>query len=185
MSSFVEAFARGGRPDSRRRGCSWPAKARRDPRWRQAIGRSPVANSIRLIGYHSEPERLISLADVCVLTSMREGLPRVVMQYLAGGRPCVASHLPGIEEVVRHGVNGIVTPADDVSAAAAAVADLLENEPYRARLADGARRTDLSSWGLDAMCEQVETVYRSVLGSAAGAVPSQPAEKTALTTHSR
>lgn len=130
-----------------------------------AIARSPVANSIRLIGYHSEPERLISLADVCVLTSMREGLPRVVMQYLAGSRPCVASHLPGIEEVVRHGVNGIVTPAEDVSAAAAAITDLLGNEPYRARLADGARRTDLSSWGLDAMCERVEMVYRSILGA--------------------
>ncbi|MBS3651680.1 glycosyltransferase [Pseudaminobacter sp. 19-2017] len=135
------------------------------PAVEQAIARSPVARSIRLIGYHSQPERLISLADVCVLTSMREGLPRVVMQYLAGGRPCVASRLPGIEEVVRHGVNGILTPADDVSAAAAAIADLLENETFRARLADGARRTDLSSWGLDAMCEHVEMVYRSVLAS--------------------
>jgi len=131
-----------------------------------AIERSPFANSVRMIGYHCEPERLISLADVCVLTSMREGLPRVVMQYLAGGRPCVVSHLPGVEEVVKHGVNGIVTPVEDVGAAAAAVTDLLVNEHYRERLADGARLTDLSSWGLDTMCEQVETVYQSVLEQA-------------------
>ena len=109
-----------------------------------------------MIGYHSEPERLISLADVCVLTSMREGLPRVMMQYLAGGRACVVSQLPGVQEVVKHGVNGIVTPAEDVGAAAEAVADLLENETDRARLADGAKVTDLSSWGLDAMCDRVE-----------------------------
>lgn len=161
---FVEAFARVvERVPNVRLLLAGEGPAR--PAVEAAIARSPVANSIRLIGYHSEPERLISLADICVLASMREGLPRVVMQYLAGGRPCVASHLPGIEEVVRHGVNGIVTPADDVGAAAAAVADLLGNEPYRARLADGARRTDLSSWGLDAMCERVEMVYRSVLGA--------------------
>ncbi|MDX8466873.1 glycosyltransferase [Mesorhizobium sp. VK23B] len=128
-----------------------------------AIERSPFANNIRMIGYHSEPERLISLADVCVLTSMREGLPRVMMQYLAGGRASVVSHLPGVEEVVRHGVNGIVTPAEDVGAAAAAVADLLENQHHRARLADGAKRTDLSSWGLESMCESVEQIYQSVL----------------------
>jgi glycosyltransferase involved in cell wall biosynthesis len=134
-----------------------------------AIERSPFAKNIRMIGYHSEPEQLISLADVCVLTSMREGLPRVVMQYLAGGRPCVVSHLAGVEEVVTHGVNGLVTPADDVGAAAASVADLLENDPYRARLADGARRTDLSSWGLDAMCERVEAIYQSVQASALSA----------------
>lgn len=131
-----------------------------------AIERSPFANNIRMIGYHHEPERLISLADVCVLTSMREGLPRVMMQYLAGGRASVVSHLPGVEEVVKHGVNGIVAPAEDVGAAATAVADLLENEPYRDRLAGGARLTDLSSWGLDAMCESVEQVYRSVLEQA-------------------
>lgn len=138
-----------------------------------AIARSSVSKSIRLIGYHSEPERLISLADVCVLTSMREGLPRVVMQYLAGGRPCVVSRLPGLEEVVRHGVNGIVTPADDVGAAAAAIANLLENRAYHARLAEGARRTDLSSWGLEVMCERVEAVYRSVLDRSAN-WPFQP-----------
>jgi glycosyltransferase involved in cell wall biosynthesis len=131
-----------------------------------AIERSPFANNIRMIGYHHEPERLISLADVCVLTSMREGLPRVMMQYLAGGRASVVSHLPGVEEVVRHGVNGIVAPAEDVGAAATAVADLLENEHYRDRLAGGARLTDLSSWGLDAMCERVELVYQSVLETA-------------------
>lgn len=130
-----------------------------------AIKRSPVASSIHLIGYHSEPEQLINMADVCVLTSMREGLPRVVMQYLAGGRPCVVSQIPGLDEIVRHGVNGIVTPAHDVDAAAAAVADLLENKAYHARLAEGAKCTDLSSWGLDAMCDSVETVYQSVLGS--------------------
>lgn len=136
------------------------------PAVESAIERSPFANNIRMIGYHHEPERLISLADVCVLASMREGLPRVMMQYLAGGRASVVSHLPGVEEVVKHGVNGIVAPAEDVGAAATAVADLLENEPYRDRLAGGARLTDLSSWGLDAMCESVEEVYRSVLEQA-------------------
>ncbi|RWD68049.1 MAG: glycosyltransferase family 1 protein [Mesorhizobium sp.] len=137
-----------------------------------AIERSRYANNVRMIGYHSEPERLISLADVCVLTSMREGLPRVMMQYLAGGRASVVSHLPGVEEVVQHGVNGIVTPAEDVGAAAAAVADLLENQHHRARLADGAKRTDLSSWGLESMCESVEQIYQSVLESAVS--PARP-----------
>ncbi|MDX8445268.1 glycosyltransferase [Mesorhizobium captivum] len=134
-----------------------------------AIERSPFANNVRMIGHHREPERLISLADVCVLTSMREGLPRVMMQYLAGGRASVISHLPGVEEVVKHGVNGVVTPAEDVGAAAVAVADLLENQHYRARLADGAKLTDLSSWGLDSMCERVELIYQSVLESAPAA----------------
>ncbi|WP_027145853.1 glycosyltransferase [Mesorhizobium sp. WSM3626] len=146
-----------------------------------AIERSPFANNVRMIGYHCEPERLISLADVCVLTSMREGLPRVVMQYLAGGRASVVSHLPGVEEVVKHGVNGIVTPAEDVGAAAAAIADLLQNERYRAQLAASAKFTDLSSWGMDAMCDRVELIYQSVLESALSAArPNDPRIRDSL-----
>ncbi|MCR4267837.1 glycosyltransferase [Nitratireductor sp. ZSWI3] len=135
-----------------------------------AVRRSPVAANIRLLGYHSHPERLISLADICVLTSMREGLPRVVMQYLAGGRPCVVSRLPGVEEVVKNGINGLVTPAGDVGAAADVTADLLEDPAYRFCLAEGARATDLSSWSIEAMCDHVEAVYETVLGGSGNPV---------------
>ncbi|MBD9373710.1 glycosyltransferase [Rhizobium sp. ARZ01] len=164
---FIEAFAQvvDRIPDVRLL-LAGEGPARRDVE--AAIARSPVASNIRLIGYHSEPEQLINLADVCVLTSMREGLPRVVMQYLAGGRPCVVSELPGLEEVVWSGVNGVVTPAHDVGAAAAAVANLLENKALCAQLAEGAKRTDLRSWGLDRMCDSVESIYESVLGSLQG-----------------
>ncbi len=45
-------------------------------------------------GFHPHPEQLIALADICLLASAREGLPRVLMQYLAGGRPVIATDLP-------------------------------------------------------------------------------------------
>jgi hypothetical protein len=65
-----------------------------------------------------------------------------------------------------------VTPGEDVGAAAAAIPDLLQNEHWRARLADGAKLTDLSSWGLESMCERVELIYQSVLESALS--PARP-----------
>ncbi|MCK0206418.1 glycosyltransferase [Starkeya koreensis] len=116
-----------------------------------------------LLGYRTDPQNLIALADFCMLTSTREGLPRVIMQYLAGGRPCIVSDLPGIEVVVRHGWNGIVTPADDMEAAAQAAIELIENEVVRQRLTQGARATDLDSWQVENMCRSIEEVYRNLL----------------------
>ena len=53
-----------------------------------------LERNVVLTGFHPHPEQLIALADICLLASAREGLPRVLMQYLAGGRPVVATDLP-------------------------------------------------------------------------------------------
>lgn len=122
-----------------------------------------LERNARLVGYRTDPERLIALADVCALTSTREGLPRVVMQYLVGGKACVIADLPGLDEVVRHGENGLVTPPDDMVAAADALADLLDDRAELARLTAGAKASDLSSWEVETMCAGIERVYRSLM----------------------
>ncbi len=76
----------------------------------RAIAALNLAENVRLIGFHAHPEQLIALSDLTVLTSLREGLPRVTVQALAGGRPVVTTVLPGIEEVIKHGINGLITP---------------------------------------------------------------------------
>jgi glycosyltransferase involved in cell wall biosynthesis len=114
-------------------------------------------------GYRDDPERLIALADLCLLCSMREGLPRVVIQYLAGGKPCVASDLPGLREVLLPGFNGVITPADDLAALADAVAALLEDRARLACLAQGAAATELSSWDAKLMGKRIDAIYREAL----------------------
>jgi glycosyltransferase involved in cell wall biosynthesis len=122
-----------------------------------------IERNVVLTGFHPNPEQLIALADLCLLASVREGLPRVVMQYLAGGKPVVASDLPGIDDVLRHDVNGFVTPSADLAAVADAVVALLEDEARRSRLARGAAATDLSEWDAARMGERIEAVYEDVI----------------------
>ena len=128
-----------------------------------AIERTGLRSNVRLLGFSLEPERLISLADLTVLTSTREGLPRVVVQSLAGGRPAITTDLPGIEEIVKTGVNGIVTPSDNLDATADAVAELLLDPLRLARLQAGAAGTDVSSWTLDSMCVAVSAIYDRIM----------------------
>ena len=114
-------------------------------------------------GFHPHPEQLIALADICLLASAREGLPRVLMQYLAGGRPVIATDLPCIDDVLRHDVNGLIVRSDDLDGLADAVVALLEDPARRARLARGAATTELSKWDAARMGERLEAVYADVI----------------------
>ncbi|MET3522195.1 glycosyltransferase family 4 protein [Mesorhizobium abyssinicae] len=134
-------------------------------------------------GYRDDPERLIALADLCLLCSIREGLPRVVMQYLAGGKPCVACDLPGLREVLRPGSNSVITPPDDLGAMVDATAALLEDRERLACLARGAAATDLSNWDAKQMGKRTEAIYREAFNrhrASKGASTRPPVRNLAL-----
>jgi glycosyltransferase involved in cell wall biosynthesis len=122
-----------------------------------------IERNVVLTGFHQHPEQLIALADICLLASAREGLARVVMQYLAGGKPVIATDLPCIDDVLRHDVNGLVVRSDDLDGLADAVISLLEDDARRARLARGAATTQLSEWDAARMGERLEAVYADVI----------------------
>jgi len=132
-----------------------------------AIGRLGLQNNVRLLGYNAFPERLIALADLVVLTSLREGLPRVIVQSLAGGTPVVTTALPGVEELVEDGVNGLITPAEDLSHTAEAMADLLSDSERLAHMQARARQTDVSTWNVDVMCTTVSGIYQRLIPASA------------------
>ena len=121
-----------------------------------------IERNVILAGFHPHPEQLIALADICLLASEREGLPRVLMQYLAGGRPVIATDLPSIDEVLRDDVNGLIVRSD-LDGLADAVIALLADDARRARLARGAAMTELSNWDAAHMGERLEAVYADVM----------------------
>lgn len=130
-----------------------------------------LRQNVRLLGYHSEPECLIALADLCILTSKREGLPRVVVQYVAGGRPCIATRVPGIEEILSDGSNGIISDPEDLSDTSAAITRLLNRPRELARLRLGAVKTDTSRWDVETMCAEINSIYQRLIAYSSTAPP--------------
>ena len=124
-----------------------------------AVAQSTRPENIRRLGFHANPGGLIALADIGVLCSTNEGLPRVVIQYLAGGLPVVVSDMPGIAEAVAHDRNGLITDANDLSGSANAIASLLLDRGRLAALSAGAWQTDVSPWSIDRMCRNNDSVY--------------------------
>src|SRR2546428_170902 len=79
-------------------------------------------------------------AAVGVLTSEHEGMPVSLMEAAACGVPVVATRVGGVPELVRDGETGLLAPAGDAAAVGGAVAKMLGDASWRARVGAAARR---------------------------------------------
>ncbi|MCK1722063.1 glycosyltransferase [Bradyrhizobium sp. 141] len=158
IQAIPEAFA--GLPDWR---LVFAGVGETEDEAKALVKRLGLEDKIRFAGFRKDPEAIIALADVCLLTSMREGLPRVLVQYAAAGKPSVVSRLPGVEDVVRDGVSAVLTPADDVAAAAKAAGALLADKALLEQLSKGALAIDVDAWSPRSMNAAIDNAYSDIM----------------------
>jgi colanic acid/amylovoran biosynthesis glycosyltransferase len=93
----------------------------------QQINDRGLSGHVRITGFLSNHEvrRELESARALVLPSFAEGLPVVIMETLALGRPVISTYIAGIPELVLPGVNGWLVPAGAVLPLVDAMADLL------------------------------------------------------------
>jgi glycosyltransferase involved in cell wall biosynthesis len=102
---------------------------------------------------HDEVGALLGAADVVVVPSIRDdrgnvdGLPNVLLESMAAGRPVIASRVGGIPDVIESERNGLLVEPGDVDALAVAIRRLRESAALRIALGAGAAATARSlSW---------------------------------------
>lgn len=97
----------------------------------QLVADLGLEGSVHLVGTREDVAALVAGFDVAVLSSRSEGLPRVIVEYMAAGVPVVASDVGGVGEVVRPGETGWLVPAGDAGALAAAMVEALRDPDDR------------------------------------------------------
>jgi glycosyltransferase involved in cell wall biosynthesis len=126
-----------------------------------------LTQRVTFCGHRSDPEALFALADLSVLTSSREGLPRVAVQSVAAGCPMLVQALPGLEEVIDHGINGWIADPDDMDAFVTRMCGILNDEALLQEMRSGARKSNLSGWALDALGARTTAIYQQVIAQKA------------------
>lgn len=92
--------------------------------------------SVRFLGHRDDVPALLGTVDALVLASAWEGLPNVVLEAFAQGRPVVATAVGGVAELVQDGVTGYLARPRDAAALTAAMARLMDT-PAEERAAMG------------------------------------------------
>lgn len=109
---------------------------------------------------------LLSGLHVGLAPSYFETFHRVTREYLLAGIPVIGSRAPGLLDVVRPGVNGLLFDHAEPGAFARAVVRVLEDRELLARLRRGAIATEIRS--LDDEVDDLEALYHEVIDAASG-----------------
>lgn len=121
-----------------------------------------VSNEVVLPGTVDEPIRLLRRSDIFVLSSRYEGFPNVLLEAMACGLPVIATDCPsGPRHIVLNQKNGLLVPAEDAAALAAAMQSLIRNADERERLGRQALKVR-QRFSLERVMTQWDQIFSEV-----------------------
>ncbi len=121
-----------------------------------------ITDRLILTGLRRDVPELMAAFDVFALSSLWEGLPRVLPQAMATGLPIVATAIDGNAEVVVEGVNGRLVVPGEPNALAQAVIELLRN-PHLAIQMGAASRQRVNEFGAQKMAADIAGLYEQLI----------------------
>lgn len=129
----------------------------------KAVQNRGLRDHVLFTGYRTDIAEVVATFDILALTSLWEGLPQVLVQAAAVGKPIVTFDVEGAREVVKDGVNGFIVPLKDVNQLVERI-DYLLSDLDRARQM-GLRGRELvdDSWSVEAMVQQTDALYQRLL----------------------
>ena len=131
-----------------------------------AVTEYDLGNQVRLTGWATEAEvkQEINQAKALVLPSFAEGLPVVMMESLAMGRPVVSTYIAGIPELVKPGISGWLVPAGDTETLSTAIEELLQTPGARlTQMAEAGRELVLANHNIVTECQALGKLFEAVV----------------------
>lgn len=133
-----------------------------------AIGQQRLEGVVSLLGYRRDVPDVLAALDVFAMPSLWEGLPYGVLEAMAAARPVVASDVNGCRDLVNDGVTGLLVPARNASALAAALERLLVDRTLADRIAAAGRERVRSEYSLATMIDRYLELFGSLANQKVG-----------------
>jgi glycosyltransferase involved in cell wall biosynthesis len=129
---------------------------------RRLIEQFRLGGRVKFTGWLQAERKRATLAGatIFVLPSYVEGMPMALLEAMSFGLPVIATPVGGVPEIVTHEHDGLLVPAGDINALAAAIARLTTEPELRERLGRAARETVARRFSLDSAVERLLGIYR-------------------------
>jgi glycosyltransferase involved in cell wall biosynthesis len=129
---------------------------------KQEASRMGAAEKVWFLGWRDDVPEILPIMDIFVLSSLNEGMGRVLVEAMAAGRPLVASNVGGIPDLVSDGENGLLVPPADPKVLAHKIVFLISNPDTRRKMGEKGRERAVR-FGTDSMVQKIEQLYLDCL----------------------
>ncbi len=117
---------------------------------------------------------LLSISDVCVLTSKAEGFSNAILEYMAAARPVVATDVGGAREAIIEGETGYLVSSGDDRRMAQRIVELLRDPDQAHVMGENGRRVVAEKFSCAAQLQKTEAIYGDLLSRNQGAAVLRP-----------
>lgn len=121
-----------------------------------------VENQFHLLGYRTDVPELMSIADLFVMPSFREGVPRSILEAMDLGLPCVGSDTRGIRDLIDDGIGGYICDPKNPGSFADAFRKIIKDPSLRMRMGSH-NREKVKPYSSDVVREELKQIYADVL----------------------
>ncbi len=122
-----------------------------------------ITERIHFIGRCTDVPSLLAASDICVLTSKAEGFSNSILEYMAAGKPVVATNVGGAAEVITDGSTGYIVESDDDATLAERLSQLIENKALAMRFGAEGKRVVGERFSLTRQLNETKDLYNSLL----------------------
>lgn len=122
-----------------------------------------IGNAVVFTGWRTDAIELLPALDVFVMASIWEAMPMVLLEAMAAQRTIVVTDVGDNKKIVEHERSGLVVPAADGAAIAAAIERLLANPSLMAAYADAAYKRFAEHYTVAQMTARYATLYRDAV----------------------
>jgi len=129
------------------------------------IERLGVGRQVLMLGLRADVGDIMAASDVIVHSSLREGLPKTVLEAMAAGKPVIGTNVGGVAAAVEDEVTGLLVEPSNPAQLAAAIERLLGDPALCARLAGNASKR-VYDFSLEKSCADTDRLYERLRAKA-------------------
>lgn len=121
-----------------------------------------IENNVHLIGRCTEVPELLSISYACVLTSYNEGFSNSILEYMAAGKPVVATNVGGASEAIVENETGFLVESDDAEKMAERLKELLADEKKARSFGEKGAEIVRAKFSLETQLRETLALYEKV-----------------------
>jgi len=133
------------------------------PQMRDLATQLGIAEDVFFIGRCDRIAELLFISEVCALSSKAEGFSNSILEYMAAGRPVVATDVGGAREAIIEAETGYIVPSGDAEQMAARLIDLLRAEERARAMGQQGKRRVLEEFSTSRHLANTLALYSDLL----------------------